>query len=138
MSAAPVFYTTPRVSGVNSGGAANSVKTLAGTNNTVAVVAGVSPGSMVKRVTVVQNGTAISTANNLCRFFVFNGTSYFLVHEVNLGAAVTPSATVLGIRITVPELVGLVLPASTDVLHVGFSAAAAGDTFTITAEMADA
>jgi hypothetical protein len=137
MSASPVFFITPRVAGVNSGASANSVKTLAGTNNTVAVIAGTANGSIINRVSVVQNGTGASTANNICRFYIFDGTSYYLVHEVNLGGAVTPSATVVGIRISVPELVGLKLPTAAYVLHVGFSAAAAGDTFTITAEVAD-
>jgi hypothetical protein len=137
MSASPVFFVTSRVAGVNSGGSANSVKTLAGANNTVAVIAGVAAGSIIQRVRVVQNGTGASTANNICRFYIFDGTSYYLVHEVNLGAAVTPSATVVGISIPVPELVGIKLPSNTYLLHVGFSAAAAGDTFTITAEVTD-
>jgi uncharacterized protein (UPF0333 family) len=137
MSAAPVFFVGPRVVGVNSSGAANSVKTLAGANNTVAVATGGAAGSIIQRVFVVQNGTGASTANNICRFYLYDGTSYYLVHEVNLGGAVTPSATVIGIRITVPELVGIKLPSNTYVLHVGFSAAAAGDTFTISAEVVD-
>jgi hypothetical protein len=44
---------------------------------------------------------------------------------------------VVGISIPVPELVGIKLPSNTYLLHVGFSAAAAGDTFTITAEVTD-
>jgi hypothetical protein len=37
----------------------------------------------------------------------------------------------------VPELVGIKLPTNAYVLHVGFSAAAAGDTFTVSAEVVD-
>ncbi len=137
MSAAPVFFVTPRHGVVNSNASANSVKTLAGTNNTSTVIAGVANGSIIERVTVVQNGTGASTANNICRFYVFDGTNWALVHEVNLGGSVTPSAVAVGIRITVPELVGVKLPSASHNLQVGFSAAAAGDTFTITAQVAD-
>ena len=137
MSASPNFFITPRTAGVNSSGSATSVKTLAGANNTVAVIAGSANGSTIERVTVVQNGTGASTANNICRFYIYDGTSYYLVHEVNMGGSVTPSATVLGARIFVPELVGEKLPSASYVLHVGFSAAAAGDTYTIKATVAD-
>ena len=137
MSASPNFFVTSRVIGVNSGASANVLKTLAGTTNTVAVIAGVAAGSIISRVLVVQNSAAASTANNICRFFILYGTSYFLIHEVNLGGAVTPSTTVIGFRITVPELVGVKLPSDTHVLHVGFSAAAAADSCTVTAEVVD-
>lgn len=137
MSASPVFFVTPRHGVVNSNASANTTKTLAGTNNISTVIAGTANGSVIERVSVVQNGTGASTANNIARFFVFDGTNYALLHEVNLGGSVTPSATVVGIRITVPELVGIKLPSAVHTLVVGFSAAAAGDTFTITAQVSD-
>ena len=140
MSAAPIFFVTPRTGGINSPGAVHSVKTLAGAfaDNTAQVVAGGAAGSVISRVTVVQNGTGASTANNICRFYIYDGTSSYLVHEVNLGAAVTPSAILIGIRVEIPELIGRKLPSALHQLRVGFSAAAAGDTFTITAEVEDA
>ncbi len=138
MSAAPVFFVTPRHGVANSNASANTVKGLTGVNNTSTPIAGVANGSIIERVIVAQNGTGASTANNICRFYLFDGTNWALVHEVNLGGSVTPSATVPGIRIPIPELVGLKLPSASHNLQVGFSAAAAGDTFTITVQVADA
>jgi len=139
MSAAPVFFVTPRHGSANSTGSANSDKTRATANNLATVVAGVAAGTIIERVTIAQNGTGASTANNIARFYIHDGTNFDLVHEVipSVGA-VTPSATVIGIRFTVPELVGFKLPSASHSLRVGFSAAAAGDTFTIAAQVADA
>ena len=138
MSASPVFFVTPRHAGADSTGSANSVTTRSGANNLATVVTGAAGGSIIERVTIVQNGTGASTANNIARFYIYDGTTNFdLVHEVNLGASVTPSATVLGTRITVPEVVGFKLPSASYSLRVWFSAAAAGDDYTITAQVAD-
>ena len=139
MSASPVFFVTPRHGVINSGGSANTAATLAGANNTVTVIAGSANGTIIERITLAQNSAyaAASTANNIARFYIYDGTSYALVHEVNLGASVTRQATNIGIRITVPELVGYKLPSATHTLVAGFSAVAAGDSMTITAQVAD-
>ncbi len=137
MSASPVFTVTPRMAGVNSGGSTNSTKTLAGADNTVVVIAGAANGSVIRRVSVVQNGTGASTNLNIVRFYIYDGTSYYLVHEKSLGGAVTPSGTVIGIREEIVELIGRLLPSALYQLKVGFSAAAAGDTFCVTAEVED-
>ena len=138
MSASPVFFVTPRHAVINSGGSANTDKTLATANNLVTAISGVAAGSIIERVVLVQNGTGASTTSNIARFFIHDGTNFALVHEVNLGATVTPNTTTIGIRITVPELVGIKLPSASHSLRVGFSFAAAGDTFAITAQVADA
>lgn len=137
MSATPAFFVTPRTTGVNSGGGINSDKSLTGANNTVTAATGSANGSVISRVTVVQNGTGASSVSCIVRFYIYDGTNYYLVHELNLGASVTPSATVIGIRAEIPELSGRKLPGATYLLKVGFSAAAAGDTFTITTELED-
>jgi hypothetical protein len=136
MSASPVFFITPRINGVNTSASNNDTKTLAGTNNTVAVIAGVATGTIIERVIVVQNDAAASVADNIIRFYIFDGTSYFLVHELALGGSVTPSATVIGKRFAVPEIVGMKLPTASYVLHVGLSNAAT-DSFTVTAQVVD-
>jgi len=137
MSAAPVFFTTLRQGSANSTGSTNSDKSRASANNLATVVTGGASGSIIQRVSVVQNVAAASTANNIVRAYIHDGTNFDLILEKNMGGAVTPSATVIGIRETLPELVGVKLPSSSHSLRVGFSAAGAGDSFTVRAEVGD-
>lgn len=142
MSAAPIFYVTPRQAGADcTAAAANAIKLYLTADNLALVIAGAAGGSMIQRVTIVQTGVGASTANNIARFFLNDGTGYNLVHEANIGASITSSATVAGPRITVPELVGMKLPDTTWKLYVGFSVigtVGTANVYRITAEVADA
>lgn len=137
MSAAPVFFVTLRQGSANSTGSANSDKSRASANNLATVVTGSANGSIIQKVTVVQNVAAASTASCIFRAYIHDGTNFDLVYEKNLGGSVTPSATVIGIREVASELVGLKLVSASYSLRVGFSAAAAGDSFTVRAEVGD-
>jgi hypothetical protein len=86
MAVAPNFAATPKV-GAATISTADTSRT-APTNAATVFTAG-SSGSRIDEVNVVATGT---TAANVVRLFVHDGTSFFLLQEV-LIAALTPSAS---------------------------------------------
>ncbi len=142
MSAAPVFYTTPRVvNNTANFAAASTGRGLTGVTGLVDVATGAATGSRINRVTVMHNkDTSTPTATNVIRFFAYDGASTRLVHEHNITGAAAATVATAGYKAIVPELAGLILPSTADKLQAGIGTFGAGpvDTFTIIVELADA
>jgi hypothetical protein len=119
MSAAPIFYTTPRTTGGLNATAASTGKTLAAPTNLTEIAVGGANGSLVQQVVVENTTTSAPTATNILRFFLYDGTNYFLKVEHAISGATAGSATVPGYRALVPELAGLRLPSATWKLYFG-------------------
>lgn len=141
MSAAPVFYTTPRTTGNTANWTgASAGRQLTAPTNLVAVVTGATTGTRINRVTVIANNdVATPTATNVIRFFAYDGTTYRLVHEHNVTSAAAASVAIAGYKAIVADLAGLLLPSNTHILYAGIGTwASAVDNYTITAEVSDA
>jgi hypothetical protein len=102
MSDTPKFASTPRISKGRTTGALTSTQRLVTTvlpTNAVEVIQGGTNGTLVDRIKMVNLdpvGTAITDAAQVYRFFLFDGTNYYLFHEVNSGTIAAPTVTAAG------------------------------------------
>src|SRR4051794_13908459 len=103
MAAAPVFATTPRI-GFASVTTANSNRD--GTGTIVDALTGVAAGTRIERVVLQATG---NPADSIVTMFLYNGTTYLLYDEFDLGDPAAASATVSGARVSKPYP-DLVLP----------------------------
>ena len=91
MAAAPVYYVTPH-NGVA------SVATVTDRTITAAptdILTGVAAGTKVNEIVVKATG---DLADSVVLIFAFNGTSYFLIDEFDVGDPAASSNTVVGYR----------------------------------------
>jgi hypothetical protein len=138
MSAAPVFYITPRSAGAQCNGAAQTLKLPATADALTSIIVGAATGSMITRVHLASVASAGPTTANTARFYLLNGGNYYLVAEMAIGA-LTPSASVIGFHADIPDLVGRILPDANWSLVFGMGVAGAGNNiYVATADVLDA
>ena len=138
MSAAPIFYITPRTAGAQCSASAQTLKTVAGADNTVSLITGAAGGSLITRVHIANAGTLGASAANTARFYLLNSASYYLVAEIAI-ASITSSASVAGFEADIPDCAGLILPDANWSLRFGMSVnGATVDIYTATVQVLDA
>lgn len=105
MAAAPVYATTSRI-GFASVTAANTARD--GTGTIVDALTGVAAGTRIERVILQTTG---DPADSIVTMFLFNGSTYLLWDEYDLGNPAAASTTVPGFR-TAKKYEDLVLPSA--------------------------
>lgn len=87
MASAPVFAATPRCSAVTISTAASNNRT--GTSASTVFTAG-SNGSRIEEVRLKAQGT---TTAGTVRFYIYNGSAYFILTEVSYSAVTVSGST---------------------------------------------
>lgn len=105
MAAAPAYATTPRI-GFASVTTANTNRD--GTGTIVDALTGVAAGTRIERVVIQTTG---DPADSIVTMFLYNGTTYLLFDEFDLGNPAAASTTVPGYRV-VKTYSDLVLPSA--------------------------
>lgn len=105
MASTPVYATTPRI-GFASVTAANTNRD--GTGTIVDALTGVAAGTRIERVVLQATN---DPADSIVTMFLYNGTTYLLFDEFDLGNPAAASATVPGYRIA-KAYSDVVLPSS--------------------------
>ncbi len=101
MAASPTFYATT-VYKQATVSAANTNRD-GSTGTYVDLYTAPSAGGMIDRVTIKAVGV---TTAGMIRFFLYDGTTTSLIHEVDVTAVASPGATTKTFMMEVPELVG--------------------------------
>lgn len=141
MANSPVFAATPKSFQATLTGAPGAGY-RAGSDQTsfVEIVAGGASGSRVERVILKHAGVAgnAPTAALTVLFFLYDGSTYKLLAEVDVGAVATPAAGTASYQATVPLLEGKLLPSTS---HKIFGVIAgwvdADDDFTVCGDAGD-
>jgi hypothetical protein len=105
MAGAPVFATTPRI-GVAAVSTANTNRD--GTGTIVDVLTGVSAGTRIERVTLEAT---VNPADSLVTMFLYNGSTYFVFDDFDIGDPAAATTTVPGFR-TERAYSDLILPSA--------------------------
>ena len=105
MAVAPTYAATPTI-GFGSISTANTNRD--GTGTIVDVLTGGSSGTKINEIALQATG---DPADSIVTLFLYNGTTYLLFDEVDLGNPAAASTTVAGYR-TVKLYDNLVLPSS--------------------------
>lgn len=112
MASAPVFATTPRV-GFAAVSVANTNRD--GTGTIVDAITGVAAGTRIERVVVITTG---NPADSIVTMFLFDGSTYRLFDEFDLGDPAAASTTVPGWR-TEKAYSDIILPSAS--WKIGFA-----------------
>jgi hypothetical protein len=133
MATSPAFAATPHTSAALITGTETD---LAVPTAAVSVFAGGTNGSKIEEVVITAYFTTLvaSTAAGLVYLWLYNGTTYF-VWDVLVVAAITPSTTTAGFRLSKPYN-NLFVPSGWT-LYAGQSVAANASHLIVTAQGAD-
>lgn len=140
MATTPAFAITPRFGYGVATAALDTLRGLSPSANIVTLLTGVAAGTRINRVRVRHVGAEAggAPADTVLRFWIFDGTSYVLVHEEAVASATAPTGTAAGYGRDIPELAGIVLPSASHTIVFGSSAwAAAKDNMLASVEGAD-
>lgn len=92
MATTPAFATTPRI-GVAAVSAANTNRD--GTGTIVDIITGVAAGTKINEIVIQTTG---DPADSIVTIYLYNGSSYFLFDELDMGNPAAASTTVSGFR----------------------------------------
>jgi hypothetical protein len=92
MAGTPTFASTPRI-GVANIAALNTARD--GTGTITDILTGVAAGTRIERIVLE---TSSDPADSVITIFIYNGTSYFLFDEIDIGNPAAASATVSSLR----------------------------------------
>jgi hypothetical protein len=129
-SATPSFAVTPKL-GVAAVSTANTNRD--GTGTIVDIYTGVSTGSKVFEVVAQATG---DPADSTLTLFIFNGTTYFLYDEIDLGNPAAASTTVSGTRFS-RRYDNLLLPSASYKLAAAITVALTSGVINVFAHVAD-
>lgn len=124
MATAPLFASTPRAAAV-SVSTANTNRD--GTGTIVDILTGVAAGTRIERLVVKAT---IDPADSIVTIFLYNGTSYFLFDEFDLGNPATGSTTVESYRME-RAYRDLVLPSASWKIAAAITVALTSGTITV-------
>lgn len=128
MASTPAYASTPRVA------SANLTSALGGTRQTptgaTSLITAAASGTVINRAVIINSGSG-DPADNVVAFYLYNGTTFYLYTEVDLGDQAAPTTALAAPTVTVP-FSDLVLPTGW-FLYVGIRVRASGvDDTTVT------
>lgn len=138
MATTPTFASTPKIGAAVIGApAVTSRVSFTPASTDLVLTAGIN-GTRIDRVDIVSADEVggASAAANVVRLWLYNGSTLFLIYEVEVPAT-TPTATAKGFTYTVTFINGLILPNTWTLRATVHTRAGAQDDFHVIAHAAD-